>query len=197
MLVDITGRPSLRCLPAESPLLRDGAGLDSQTGVHLLAAVYERYGVDVAAEDPGLGALTSLRALARFLVERTVAAGSPPDPAGASPPAHPKTLYVVDATAGGREILTDIADLAREVRAAVTEAGGHVLAGSHVVFPNGAVTLVMILAESHVSIHTWPEERLVALDLFSCGAIDGRAVLARLARTLDLTEVKLRQVPRG
>ena len=46
-------------------------------------------------------------------------------------------------------------------------------------FPNGAITLVLILAESHLSIHTWPEENLIAVDLFSCGAIDGRAVLDR------------------
>ena len=58
--------------------------------------------------------------------------------------------------------------------------GGHVLDASHVVFPNGAITLVLILAESHLSIHTWPEENLIAVDLFSCGAIDGRAVLDAL-----------------
>ena len=47
---------------------------------------------------------------------------------------------------------------------------------SHVIFPNGAITLVLILAESHLSIHTWPEESLIAIDLFSCGAIDGQRV---------------------
>ncbi len=55
---------------------------------------------------------------------------------------------------------------------------------SHVVFPNGAITLVLILAESHLSIHTWPEENLIAIDLFSCGAIDGQAVLDQLTGAL-------------
>ena len=75
--------------------------------------------------------------------------------------------------------------------------GGHVLGTSHVVFPNGAVTLVLILAESHLSIHTWPEENLIAIDLFSCGAIAGERVLAELGRELRLTDARVRELARG
>ena len=67
--------------------------------------------------------------------------------------------------------VTDVAVLQGLATAAVDAGGGHVLDASHVVFPNGAITLVLILAESHLSIHTWPEENLIAIDLFSCGAI--------------------------
>jgi S-adenosylmethionine decarboxylase len=66
-----------------------------------------------------------------------------------------------------------------------------------VIFPNGAITLVLILAESHLSIHTWPEQQLIAIDLFSCGAIDGDAVISALARRLRLERVSVRAVPRG
>jgi S-adenosylmethionine decarboxylase len=66
-----------------------------------------------------------------------------------------------------------------------------------VVFPNGAITLVLILAESHLSIHTWPEEDLVAVDLFSCGAIDADRVISELASLLRLDRVTVRAVPRG
>ena len=68
---------------------------------------------------------------------------------------------------------------------------------SHVVFPNGAITLVLILAESHLSVHTWPEENMVAIDLFSCGAIDGALVIDHLVRDLGLESVTVRQMPRG
>ena len=64
-------------------------------------------------------------------------------------------------------------------------------------FPNGAVTLVLILAESHLSIHTWPEENLIAIDLFSCGAIDGTAVIDELVRSLRLEAVSVQQLRRG
>jgi S-adenosylmethionine decarboxylase len=64
-------------------------------------------------------------------------------------------------------------------------------------FPNGAVTLVLILAESHLSLHTWPEESLIAIDLFSCGAIDGDTVVAQLVGELGLTGVRAQQLDRG
>jgi S-adenosylmethionine decarboxylase len=66
-----------------------------------------------------------------------------------------------------------------------------------VIFPNGAITLVLILAESHLSIHTWPEENLIAIDLFSCGAIDGQAVISALTRSLRLEETTVRTLARG
>jgi S-adenosylmethionine decarboxylase len=72
-----------------------------------------------------------------------------------------------------------------------------VLDTSHVIFPNGAITLVLILAESHLSIHTWPEEDLIAIDLFSCGGIDGDAVISGLTRSLRLEAVSVRKMARG
>jgi S-adenosylmethionine decarboxylase len=81
--------------------------------------------------------------------------------------------------------------------AAVRAGGGHVLDISHVIFPNGAITLVLILAESHLSIHTWPEESLIAIDLFSCGSIDGQRVLAELTGALHLERASVTEVERG
>jgi S-adenosylmethionine decarboxylase len=111
--------------------------------------------------------------------------------------ASPKMLYAVDARCTPGSPVTDAAGLTALASAAVAAGGGHVLDTSHVVFPNGAITLVLILAESHLSIHTWPEENLIAIDLFSCGAIDGQKVLDRLTESLRLTELTVRQVPRG
>jgi S-adenosylmethionine decarboxylase len=35
--------------------------------------------------------------------------------------------------------------------------------------PNGGVSGVVVLAESHISIHTWPEREYAAIDIFMCG----------------------------
>jgi S-adenosylmethionine decarboxylase len=40
--------------------------------------------------------------------------------------------------------------------------------------PNGGVSGVVVLAESHISIHTWPERDFAAIDIFMCGACDPR-----------------------
>jgi S-adenosylmethionine decarboxylase len=108
-----------------------------------------------------------------------------------------KTLYALDARGAGSPLLADVDQLTAAATAAVDAGSGHVLNASHVIVPNGAVTLVLILAESHLSIHTWPEEDLVAVDLFSCGSIDGPRVLAELVSQLQLTEVRTHALPRG
>src|SRR5258707_8541596 len=111
--------------------------------------------------------------------------------------AAPKTLYAIDAHCTASSPVTDATELTALACAAVDAGGGHVLDTSHVVFPNGAITLVLILAESHLSIHTWPEENLIAVDLFSCGAIDGRRVIDELTASLRLTEVSVHRADRG
>jgi S-adenosylmethionine decarboxylase len=114
------------------------------------------------------------------------------------PPAPPpKLLYVLDAALTPLSPVADIGQLTSHATAAVQAGQGNVLDASHVIFPNGAITLVLILAESHLSIHTWPEENLIAVDLFSCGAIDGGKVIRELARLLRLEGVSVRQMARG
>jgi S-adenosylmethionine decarboxylase len=79
----------------------------------------------------------------------------------------------------------------------VRAGGGTVLDSSHVIFPNGAVTLVLILAESHLAIHTWPEENLIAVDLFSCGTIAAERVADELITALRLARPHLQRMARG
>jgi acyl carrier protein len=70
LVVEVTGRDELRDMPAATPLLRGGAGLDSLAGTLLLRQVQRRYSVDVAAEDLNLDALENLGTLAAFIAAR-------------------------------------------------------------------------------------------------------------------------------
>lgn len=71
ILAGITGDDRPLLAPADTPLLRDGIGLDSLGGTILLMRVQREFGVDVAAEDLNLDALASVRALAAFIAART------------------------------------------------------------------------------------------------------------------------------
>jgi S-adenosylmethionine decarboxylase len=125
--------------------------------------------------------------------------GAPSEQAAArqfAPPAA-KVLHAIDAAATPASPVSDLARLTDAATGAVAAGAGHVLGTSHVMFPNGAITLILILAESHLSIHTWPEEDLVAIDLFSCGAIDAGRVIGELVRRLALDRVSVRELPRG
>lgn len=52
------------------------------------------------------------------------------------------------------------------------------------------VTGVILLAESHISIHTWPEKGYAAIDVFTCGkegnASDAFDVLSRLLKAKEI-----------
>ena len=125
-----------------------------------------------------------------------LAPGRPADPRPAAV-AVPKQLWTVDAALTPGSPVSDIAELSVAASAAVRAGGGTVLDSSHVVFPNGAVTLVLILAESHLAIHTWPEENLIAVDLFSCGAIAAERVASELITALRLADPQVRRMERG
>jgi S-adenosylmethionine decarboxylase len=60
------------------------------------------------------------------------------------------------------------------------------------------ITAVALLAESHISIHTWPESRYAALDLFMCGrASDPAKALGALQEALKPERVRVRRFRRG
>lgn len=56
-------------LPPDLPLFGGGLGLDSLTGMRLLAAIHDELGVDIAADDLALDCLETLGTLTRHLEE--------------------------------------------------------------------------------------------------------------------------------
>jgi S-adenosylmethionine decarboxylase len=63
--------------------------------------------------------------------------------------------------------------------------------------PNGGVSGVVVLAESHISIHTWPERNFAALDVFMCGECDPYKVIPFLQAAFDPTTVEVDEQRRG
>lgn len=70
ILAGLTGDSRPLDAPADTPLLRDGLGLDSLGGTMLLTEIRCRYGVDVADEDLNLDSLASIGTLAAYLSAR-------------------------------------------------------------------------------------------------------------------------------
>ena len=71
----------------------------------------------------------------------------------------------------GATNLDDSGLIDRVLRAAAFKAGATILHSHfHTFTPNGGVSGVVVLAESHISIHTWPERGYAAVDIFMCGA---------------------------
>jgi len=77
LLAEITNDEAPLRAPPDTPLLRDGIGLDSLGGTMLLTEIKRRYGVDVADEDLNLDSLASIGTLAAYVSARTGAVGRP------------------------------------------------------------------------------------------------------------------------
>lgn len=91
----------------------------------------------------------------------------------------------------------DDPDYVRESLLAACNIAGFAVIGSdiHEFSPRG-VTGMVLLSESHVSIHTWPEYHFAAVDIFSCAGA-GWEALEELKRRLDVVRAEVRELDRG
>ncbi|OIO37635.1 MAG: S-adenosylmethionine decarboxylase proenzyme [Candidatus Omnitrophica bacterium CG1_02_49_10] len=63
--------------------------------------------------------------------------------------------------------------------------------------PQGGVTGVAILAESHISIHTWPEFEYAAIDIFVCGKVEPYPALPVFREALKPGKIQVMDIKRG
>jgi S-adenosylmethionine decarboxylase len=68
-----------------------------------------------------------------------------------------------------RELLNDLDRLKALLTEAAEECGAEVLGDSFHHFTPQGVSGVVVIAESHLFIHTWPEHGYAAVDVFTCG----------------------------
>ncbi len=71
-----------------------------------------------------------------------------------------------------RRILDDKEFLEETLKNAAIVAGGRILGSFFHEFNPHGVTGIVAIAESHLSIHTWPEFEYAAMDIFTCRGID-------------------------
>ena len=63
--------------------------------------------------------------------------------------------------------------------------------------PYGGVSGVAVLAESHISVHTWPEHAFAAFDIFMCGGAEPERAAAALQDILRPSRIELTEQHRG
>ena len=107
----------------------------------------------------------------------------------------------------GSHLLIDIWDASRldelehveeTLREAVKEVGATLLRiDLHHFTENGGISGVAVLAESHMSIHTWPECGYAALDVFVCGTCDPYKAVPVLKRAFKPSNVQVAEHKRG
>lgn len=97
----------------------------------------------------------------------------------------------------GAKRLNDIDHIEATLRKCVTAAGATLLhIHLHHFQPNG-VSGVAVLAESHISIHTWPEAGYAALDVFMCGKANPDACVPVLREAFKVKQIAVSELLRG
>ena len=132
-----------------------------------------------------------------------------PGPGAAAPGAPDEDLQELGARNLGTQILADLHDCEaailddagriREIMCeAARRAGAAIVSESiHHFSPHG-VSGVVVIAESHLAIHTWPEHRYAALDLFTCGdTLHAGACFDYLREALACGRHRITRVGRG
>lgn len=109
----------------------------------------------------------------------------------------------------GRQILVEFYDCDRDVlnqtdtiREAMIEgvrrSGATIVSDSFHTFSPHGVSGVVVIAESHVTIHTWPEHGYAAVDIFTCGeTIDPWVIQKYLERNFHAANVSSMELKRG
>ena len=98
-------------------------------------------------------------------------------------------------TFAGTHLLVDVIDaknlrepavIEKSLKRAALDAGATVLHGHfHSFGPGQGVSGVLVLAESHITIHTWPDRGFAAIDIFMCGKCDPMDSLPEIKKTFS------------
>jgi S-adenosylmethionine decarboxylase len=107
--------------------------------------------------------------------------------------------WIVEAFGCDAERLADRATLAALFDRMVVELGLRpVGAGQwHVFPPPGGITGMLLLAESHLTVHTFPEHRSLCLNLFCCTPREPWPFAERLAEAVGAARVSVRHLERA
>lgn len=127
--------------------------------------------------------------------------------AGATPDRTDHFVYQDGREFAGTHLIVDFWDTDRlddlermewALREAVA-AGGATLLHIHLhhFTENGGISGVAVLAESHISVHTWPERDFAAFDVFMCGEAEPAKSMAVLERVFQPGRVETHTCLRG
>ncbi len=108
------------------------------------------------------------------------------------------THFLLDVEGAPFERLDDIV-LVEKALVDTARSMGSVVLGIHLhrLSPQG-ISGVVVISESHLTIHTWPERGEAAVDVFTCGdPVRARAAVDALPGLLGAASHRLLEVPRG
>ncbi len=98
----------------------------------------------------------------------------------------------------GCQHLNDFAFIKKILLKSAEEAKATIINSQFYQFEPHGITGLILLAESHISIHTWPEIEYAAVDVFTCGnRVVPEKAIEYLQKQLSPSGVKIKKIDRG
>ncbi|WP_303674461.1 adenosylmethionine decarboxylase [Vampirovibrio chlorellavorus] len=96
------------------------------------------------------------------------------------------------------ETLDSVTAIETHMNAAALACGATIVQSTFHRFQPWGVSGVVVIAESHLAIHTWPEHGYASVDLYTCGAhIEPLVAYEHLRLMLDARQTEVQQILRG
>jgi S-adenosylmethionine decarboxylase len=106
--------------------------------------------------------------------------------------------YIVEASGCDPEIISDVSKVQQILVRAAEIAGAKVWSVSFSKFPPSGVSGVVVISESHISTHTWPEYGYGALDFYTCGStVDPEKGLFYAVEAFGASSSHITEITRG
>lgn len=114
------------------------------------------------------------------------------------PPSPLGSHLLLDLHGVAASLLAEPESIEQVLRAAAEAAGATVLLGHFHHFGEGqGVTGVLLLRESHISIHSWPEHGYAAIDIFMCGSAEPERAVKILLDAFQPAQIERHVQARG
>ena len=106
--------------------------------------------------------------------------------------------YIVEASGCDPKVIGSVEKVQQILVGAAEIAGSHVWSISVSKFPPLGVSGVVVISESHISTHTWPEKRYAALDIYTCGShVDPEKAVVYAVEEFGASTSHITEITRG
>ena len=106
--------------------------------------------------------------------------------------------YIVEASGCNPRIIGSVEKVQQILVKAAEVAGAQVWSISFSKFPPKGVSGVVVISESHISTHTWPEHKYVALDIYTCGdGVDPEKAVIYAVGAFEASTSHITEITRG
>jgi len=105
--------------------------------------------------------------------------------------------YLVEYTGCAPERISDVSRVRPALLQAAKESGTTILESVFHQFTPAGVSGVVLIAESHLAVHTWPEDGYVSFDVQTCGDMDALAAVEWLKNEFAAEGMTVKMHERG